>query len=372
MSRGRSMSRVVAGTTSVLVIHPCDGPVGGAERYVHLLGRGLTKAGVRASLLVTGREEWARSMAVPAQDWAEPLIVAPGRSSARAVWSAIRRAEPDVLHWNFPDPFAFEGAALTLLPWPVPSVATDHLPMLRAGRHREWPRALANRRLGRIIVVGDGSRNAAEQHWPGTSARWVVVRNGVELPAEAATPRAASSPLQLLFVGRLEDQKDPAFAVSVTAELVSEGLDVRLSVAGTGRLAGEVARAASLHNVPLAMLGHVDDVGPAMAAADVLLAPSRFEGLPFVPLEAIVHGLPAVVSDIPPHRELARLSPAIVVPPGSSPAAWSAAVRSTAAGRVSLMESALADLYPLSATRMVAETRAVYAQVLRARSAEAS
>ena len=345
--------------SSVLIIHQCDGPRGGAERYLQILGRGLAGAGIRVSVLLTGQQPFVDELVPIIGESANPLICAPGRISLLAISRTVRHNEPQLLHWNFSDPFAFEGGLLAALPWGRPSVATDHLPMLRAGPHREIPRALVNRLLRRIIVVGDVSRQAAEQRWGRGRARWVVVRNGVDLPP-AVPPRSSVLPMRLLFVGRLEVQKNPRFAVAVARELNRGGEPVALTVVGSGSQEAEVSRAAREAGVAATVLGRVEDPGPIMADADVLIAPSRYEGLPFVPLEAAVRSLPSVVSDIPPHRELARMTPAVVLAPGSSEVSWAATVRDVAARRRQIGEAALASRDSLSASRMIADTRAVY------------
>src|SRR2546427_199561 len=47
------------------------------------------------------------------------------------------------------------------------------------------------------------------------------------------------------------------------------------------------------------------DQGPTyLAAADIFVFPSKFEGMPNALLEAMAAALPVVVSDIPPHRQL--------------------------------------------------------------------
>jgi len=47
-----------------------------------------------------------------------------------------------------------------------------------------------------------------------------------------------------------------------------------------------------------------DQVPTYLAAGDIFVFPSKFEGMPNALLEAMAAGLPVVVSDIPPHREL--------------------------------------------------------------------
>ena len=54
------------------------------------------------------------------------------------------------------------------------------------------------------------------------------------------------------------------------------------------------------------ILGHRNDVNALLAAADIFVFPSRFEGLPGVLMEAEAAGLPIICSDIPNNREVAE------------------------------------------------------------------
>ena len=56
------------------------------------------------------------------------------------------------------------------------------------------------------------------------------------------------------------------------------------------------------------MPGRVNNVREYLCAADYYVSASRSEGMPLSVLEALAAGLPVLLSDIPPHREIAALA----------------------------------------------------------------
>jgi glycosyltransferase involved in cell wall biosynthesis len=97
----------------------------------------------------------------------------------------------------------------------------------------------------------------------------------------------------------------------------------------------------------------------------VLLSPATFEGLPLAPIEALATGLPVLASEIPPHRELAALSPALQVLPAVDPDAWAERVLGMLGELGELSDAAVAARESFSVDRMADETIAVYEEVLR-------
>jgi glycosyltransferase involved in cell wall biosynthesis len=137
-----------------------------------------------------------------------------------------------------------------------------------------------------------------------------VIPNGADLPDEEREAplarrwreRFLATPLKPLWVvaGRLEEQKGHDILFDALVALARIGLDFTLAVAGDGSRRGWLEqRALSLGLSPrVQFVGQLDDVGPLLAAADGVLLPSRWEGLPLVLLEAMARGRPIVATAV--------------------------------------------------------------------------
>jgi glycosyltransferase involved in cell wall biosynthesis len=81
----------------------------------------------------------------------------------------------------------------------------------------------------------------------------------------------------------------------------------------------------------LHLLGYRDDVPALMAAADLFVLPSRFEGLPMSVIEAMLTGLPVVACDVRgPAEQVVDGATGLLVPVGDA-TALAAALRQLAA-----------------------------------------
>jgi glycosyltransferase involved in cell wall biosynthesis len=71
----------------------------------------------------------------------------------------------------------------------------------------------------------------------------------------------------------------------------------------------------------LRLLGYREDVPALMAAADIFVLPSRFEGLPMSVIEAMLTGLPVVACDVRgPAEQVVEGVTGLLVPVGDAPA----------------------------------------------------
>lgn len=134
---------------------------------------------------------------------------------------------------------------------------------------------------------------------------------------------------KVLSVGRLEPVKDPGTLLEAFASLDTEDAD--LVVVGAGSLEPSVkdhVRELELENaVTLAGLIPRDEVFRQCASADVLVSTSHGEGLPVAVIEAMATECPVILSDIPPHRELADGADFIPIVPTGDREAFAREIR---------------------------------------------
>src|SRR5215469_16748408 len=78
----------------------------------------------------------------------------------------------------------------------------------------------------------------------------------------------------------------------------------------------------------LRLLGYREDVPDLMAAADIFVLPSRFEGLPMSVIEAMLSGLPVIAANVRgPAEQVEPEVTGLLIPPGDAPALAAALAR---------------------------------------------
>jgi len=111
---------------------------------------------------------------------------------------------------------------------------------------------------------------------------------------------AQSGKRKLLFLGRLEEQKGfDLLPACITHLLATTGHPVELHIVGDGSLRDSAVRLAAHFPDSVYFHGPIANASVLIPAFDLLLAPSRYEGMPLVALEALHSGVPAIVSDGP-------------------------------------------------------------------------
>ena len=100
-------------------------------------------------------------------------------------------------------------------------------------------------------------------------------------------------------VARIDVQKNPVYLLKIAQAVQQRGMNAVLLMVGSGPMEQEVKEQA--HNMGLdgfvRFLGVRRDIPELLAAMDLFLLPSLFEGLPVTLIETQASGLPALVSD---------------------------------------------------------------------------
>ena len=162
-------------------------------------------------------------------------------------------------------------------------------------------------RTHRLIAVSEGEREFALRMRLARPDRITTIRNGISLtPPEPLRPRLRERlgiPRDALLVGclgRLTWQKAPEIYVTACGIAARELPDAHFVLIGSGPHATRVQR-----NLAAARLGgrfHWLNTLPGAAAAfgelDLYVLPSRFEGGPYTPLEAMRALTPVILSDV--------------------------------------------------------------------------
>jgi glycosyltransferase involved in cell wall biosynthesis len=317
------------------VLHISQPVDGGVARVITDLVRAQARDGLRPVVACPPGGPLAPAAAAAGASvlpW--PADREPGRSLASEtarLTRLVRRAAPDLVHAHsakagFAGRLAVRGRVPTVFQphaWSFEAVdgAQGHLSVL-------WER-FAARWADRTLCVSEDERLRGVR--AGIPGRWAVIRNGVDTarfrpPEAVAGDRAATSQAALhglppqaplvVCVGRLCRQKGQDVLFRAWPDVAARVPEARLVLVGDGP-----DREALRRSAPPRVLfaGEAADPVPWYAAADLVVLPSRWEGMALAPLEAMACGRPVVVTDVSGARE--SLAPGqtshCLVPPGS-------------------------------------------------------
>ncbi|GHI89168.1 glycosyltransferase [Streptomyces xanthophaeus] len=307
------------------ILHLVQPVEGGVARVVVDLVRAQSAAGLRTVVGCPrggGLADAARDAGAEVLTWRAGR--APGPALPAEVLGArrlVRRVRPDLLHAHsakagLAGRLAVRGALPTVFQphaWSFDAVggATAALAL-------RWERYGA-RWADRVLCVSEAERRAGETE--GITARWSVVRNGVDLDhfrpgapdpdqdkaaARAALPLPEGFPGEgplTVCVGRLCPQKGQDVLLRAWPEVVGAVPGARLALVGDGPDTERLRRTAALSGTGVHFAGAAADIRPWLRAADLVVLPSRWEGMALAPLEAMACGRPVLVSDVSGARE---------------------------------------------------------------------
>ncbi len=210
---------------------------------------------------------------------------------------------------------------------PVPVIVAERI---NPAAHRLRLALLVLRRLvypraARVTVLTEDSEHWARGLWP----RWRVVRIPNPVPVHEVAPAARSGPPYLCAMGRLAPQKGFDLLLEAFARVAEHHPTLELRILGEGPARGALeAQAAELGLAARVRFpGRLVNPFPVVAAAEVFVLSSRYEGFPMALAEAMSLGVAAISFDCPgASREIIRDGIDGVLVPPDDVAALAAAI----------------------------------------------
>jgi len=323
---------------------------GGAERLVLDLCRDIGSHGVRPLLVTLGRPTRA-SFPVPAGTLDLAEMGSDRQTRIAAVAEAARSFAADLIHAHLLDGEDMQRLAAHGLP----TLATVH------NSEPGWPDGLGRLQAGDVgLLVGCAQAIEKELRTARLQVPIRTVWNGIDTAAFTPTPALHASAAEvrrslnlamddfvLLALANPRPQKRihllPAVLEATRRELQRRGhrREARLILAGSsgrGSVSAEQAMVAIRAEIArfgleasVRWTGSIHDVAPLLAAVDVLVSTSAYEGLSLAQLEALAAGKPVIATDVGGASEVARDHPELAtLPRDASPQQFAAVLAALA------------------------------------------
>ncbi|MET7360444.1 glycosyltransferase [Streptomyces sp. NPDC005562] len=315
------------------ILHVSQPVDGGVARVVVDLAAAQAAAGTEVHVACPREGFLPRALAglgagVRVHPWTASRSPGPGlRAETRELRRVVDAVGPSLVHAHS----AKAGLAARLaLRGSVPTVFQPHawsfeaVGGLTAHLARLWER-LAARWTTRIVCVSEAEWVTGRR--AGVDGAYTVIPNGVDTdrfaPAGPGETSGARVPL-VVCVGRLCRQKGQDVLLHAWPTVAAQVPEARLVLVGDGPDAERLRERAGPR---VAFAGEAADAAPWYRAADVVVLPSRWEGMALAPLEAMACARPVVITDVDGARESlpAAHRPHALVPP-EDPAALSRAL----------------------------------------------
>ncbi len=295
----------------------------------------------------------------------------------------VARERIQLVHTHM-DVADFHGALAARLGGARAVVSTKHAPDEFRGR-RTWKRPpflllerLAYEMDDAVVVVSEGLATFLEQteHLP--RRKMVIIGHGVGEPGVAVPRPEARRELGLASfdpvlgaVGRLSPEKGHLHLLRALPAIAAAFPGAGCVLAGDGRARPELEAEARRLGLGgrVVFLGHRRDVSRVLAALDLFVQPSVYEGFGLSLLEAMAAGLPVVASRVGGIPEVVDDGESgVLVPPGDAGALAASVIdllRDPGRGRRLGEIAALRARERHSIALEAAQVDALYARVLR-------
>ena len=291
------------GRTEVLYLAPWI-DLGGSDKGTLDWFAALDRARLAPSLITTQRSpnRWLHRVEPYAEEvWVLPDVMA-GDDMPEFILGFIESRGVEVVHIMnsrlgidlLPD--------MATLPRPPATVVQLHAEEPGHGGYVSYAAARYAGLIDCFSVTSDHLATTLRERYDVAPQRIEVIRTGVDAGGEFDP--AAVQPIEgvgatapaILWPGRLVEQKDPLLTLEVVRLLHGRDVEFELHMVGDGWLREEVHRRADELELRDVVRFHppTQEIARWLAAADVTLMTSAYEGVPYVIYESLAMGVPVV------------------------------------------------------------------------------
>ena len=334
MTAARSPVRVLAEPVSIMHVAESSGWAGG-EAYLLKLAATLDRSRFRLAVVVPEPGPLVTRLdALGVPTWQVPLtrrLVSVG--ALRGLIALFRRERPALVQSHGARSNVYTKLAGWFARVPV-IVATVHNSLfdyeVSALRRRlyVWAEVATGPLADRIVAVSFSVAHDLIHRYGLQAAKVVTIQNGID-SAAFAPQRPGASVLEELglraddrligVAARMTPQKGHAVLLQALGRLVPRFPRVRCLLIGDGPLEPSLRRQAlELGLVPHCLFtGARSDVADLLSVLEIVVLPSRSEGLPFTLLEAMALGKPVVATNVGGNVEVVKDGKTgLLTPPG--------------------------------------------------------
>jgi glycosyltransferase involved in cell wall biosynthesis len=250
-----------------------------------------------------------------ATDMRREISVRNDLTSLKQLRCAVKHFAPDLVHCHSSKAGALGRAAVVMQPKAPARVYSPHALAAHLGRKYLSIEKMLSRHTDRFIAVSESERKEIVGFSLAEEQSVSVVYPTVDCEYFSPSPREDArhflglgpGPL-IISIGRLTAQKNPASFIEIVQRVHERRPGTRAIWVGSGT--GEVdfpamVKAACMEGI-IRVADWQHDVRKYIAAADVLLSPSKFESFGYVAAEALSMNRPVVASDITGTRDIMR------------------------------------------------------------------
>lgn len=282
--------------------------LGGASLHLLDLASGVKQAGHRVTVLAGGSGilmEHLQALDIPGISLKYLKRDVDPVYDVRAVLELRRhlaRLKPDIVHCHSSKAGVVGRLAARSLS--SPAVFTAHGWAFTEGvsaRRRQLYRLIERAMVPltqQIITVSDYDRVLALKNGVGSEALITTIHNGIHDVAQRRPGTVPALPLRLIMVARFEPPKQQLKLLHELAQLEPE--TAVLEFIGDGSGLDEAKQAADVLGIRdrVTFSGWRTDIAERLAASDVFVLASEWEGLPLSILEAMRACLPVIASNV--------------------------------------------------------------------------